>query len=131
MSKIRSWPFGGVSLAVIAIALLAAPARIEGPVLVPISPGHALAVLDSVALGPLLVGAGWLYWRVWKRRNRLCEVLRRSPGWSTLGAFAAGAGLGLLLASDLSQFFWWWAIGAALFGAMTIAALVVATVSKE
>ncbi len=121
-----SWPFGAVGLVAIAIALLAAPAQVEGPVLVPISPGHALAVLDSVALVPLLVGAGWLYWGLWKRRTRLCKALRRSPGWSTLGTFVAGAGLGLLLASVLSQFFWWWAVGAALFAAMTIAALVVA-----
>ena len=128
LGKMRSsWPFGAMSLIVIAIALLAAPARLEGPVLVPISPGHALAVLDSIALGPLLVGAGWLYWGLWKRRNRLYEALRRSPVHGSLAVFVAGAGIGLLLASVLSQFFWWWAVGAALFSAMTIAALVAAT----
>ena len=56
LGKVRSWPFGAGSLVVIAIALLAAAVRVEGPVLVPINPGHALAVLDSVALIPLLMG---------------------------------------------------------------------------
>ncbi len=89
----RSWPFGAVGLVVIAIALLAAPARIEGPVLVPISPGHALAVLDSVALIPLLAGLAWLYRRVWVRRYRLYDAMRESPGKGGLGIFAAGLGL--------------------------------------
>ncbi len=61
LGKVRSWPFGALGLVVIAIALLAAPAQVEGPVLVPISPGHALAVLDFVALIPLLVGLAWQY----------------------------------------------------------------------
>jgi hypothetical protein len=65
LSKIRSsWLLGGVGLVAIAIALLAAPAQLEGPVLVPISPGHALSVLDSVALIPLLTGLARLYWGI-------------------------------------------------------------------
>ena len=128
MRKTRSssWPFGGMGLVAIAIALLAAPAQIEGPVLVPISPGHALAVLDTIALGPLLLGTGWLYWGLWKRRTRLYETIRRSPVWSSLAVFVAGAGLGLLFSSVL-PFFWWWAVGAVLFTAMAVAALVAAT----
>ena len=111
----------------VAIALLAAPARVEGPVLVPISPGHALAVLDSIALIPLLTGLTWLYWGVWARRYRLYESIHVSPLKGSLGMFAAGLGVGLLLASAFSTFWWWWAIGATLFLAMTIAALVAAT----
>ncbi len=127
MIKIRSfWPFGGVGLVVVAIALLAAPEQIEGPVLVPISPGHALSVLDSVALIPLLTGLVWLYWGVWLRRYRLYGVVRASPGKGSLGVFATGLGVGLLVASAFSTFWWWWAIGATLFLAMTIAAVVVA-----
>jgi hypothetical protein len=126
MSKMRSWPLGGVGLLAIAIALLAAPAQVEGPVLVPISPGHALSVLDSVALVPLLAGLGWLYWGVWVRRYRLYDAVRASPAKGGLGAFAAGLGIGLLLASAFSTFWWWWAIGATLFLAMTIAAVVAA-----
>jgi hypothetical protein len=38
----------------------------------------------------------------------------------------AGLGLGLLLASAFSAFFWWWAIGAILFGAMLIVATIMA-----
>ena len=127
MSKIRSsWPFGGVGLVAIAIALLAAPARVEGPVLLPISPGHALSALDSLAVVALLMGTGWLQAGLWKRCERLYETIRVSPVLSCLGVFVAGAGLGLLLASVFS-WFWWWAVGATLFGAMMIAALVAVT----
>ena len=127
MRKATSWPFGGVGLVAIAIALLAAPARVEGPVLIPISPGHALSVLDSVALLPLLTGLAWMYWGMWLRRYRLYETMRASPGKGTLGVFAAGLGVGLLVASAFSTFWWWWAIGATLFLAMTISAVVVAS----
>jgi hypothetical protein len=41
------------------------------------------------------------------------------------GAFVAGLGLGLLVASVFA-FFWWWAIGAALLSATLLAAAVVA-----
>ena len=126
MSKIRSsWPFGGVGLVAVAMALLAAPARVEGPVLLPISPGHALSALDSFALVPLLIGTGWLQAGLCRRRERLYETIRLSPARGSLGVFVAGAGLGLLLAS-VFPWFWWWAVGATLFGAMMIAALVTA-----
>ena len=127
LGKVRSWPFRALGLVVIAIALLAAPAQVEGPVLVPISPGHALAVLDSVALIPLLAGLAWLYWGVWGRRYRMYDAMRASPGKGSLGIFVAGLGVGLLLASAFSTFWWWWAVGATLFLAMTIAAVVAAT----
>ena len=58
--KAVSWPFGGVGLVAIAIALLAAPEQFEGSLLVPISPGHTLSVLDSVALILLHIGLVWL-----------------------------------------------------------------------
>ena len=126
MGKIPySWPFGGLGLVAIAVALLAAPARVEGPVLLPVSPGHALSVLDSFAVVPLLIGTGWLQAGLWKRRERLYETILVSPARGGLGVFVAGAGLGLLLAS-VFPWFWWWAVGATLFGAMLIAASVAA-----
>jgi hypothetical protein len=41
------------------------------------------------------------------------------------GLFFAGLGIGFLLASAFSSLFWWWAFGATLFAAMTLALLVV------
>ncbi len=111
---------------VLAILLLAMPARIEGPVLVPIGPGHALSVLDSIALVPLLVGAALLYGGVWRRRERLQEFVRLRPLIGGGLAFFAGLGLGLLLASAFSAFFWWWAVGAALFAVTSLAAAIIA-----
>jgi hypothetical protein len=118
-------PFGGLSLVALAVMLLAMPASLEGPELVPISPGHALSVLDSIALAPLLLGTALLYGGLWRRRGRLWEFVRLRPVVGGAKLFFAGLGLGLLLASAFSSFFWRWAFGAALFAAMTLAVLIV------
>ena len=126
MKKVLSWPVGSLSLVGLAILLFAAPMRFEGSVLVPISPGHALSVLDSIALIPLLTGMFWLYGGLLQRRKRLYESIRFSPGIGILAVFLAGLGLGLLLASAFSTFWWWWALGAILFGTVTITAAIAA-----
>jgi hypothetical protein len=101
------------------------PAGLEGPVLVPISPGHGLSLVDVVALVPLLAGTGLLVGGLWQRRQQLEAALTRRPWVVWAGAFVAGLGLGLLVAS-VFVFFWWWAIGAALLTATLLAAAVVA-----
>jgi hypothetical protein len=82
------WLQGCAILFVLAFVLFAVPARLEGPVLVPISPGHGLALIDVVALMPLLgglalslavcgsVGSGWM--------RRLPDG-RGRPGWGPSG----------------------------------------------
>ena len=117
------WPGAALTTVAIGIALLAAPAGIEGPILLPISPGHALSVLDSVALIPLLVGTGSLYAGLWRRRAGLRRLAHDAPGPAGAAVFAGGFGLGLLIASAFSAFFWWWAVGAVLFGALLLAAV--------
>ncbi len=114
--KILSWPLCAWSIIVLAIVLFAAPAQYEGPVLLPISSGYALSVLDSLALIPLLIGSVWLVGGLWQRRKRLFDTIRLSPSMSSVFVFIAGLGLGLLFASAFSSFFWWWAFGATLFG---------------
>jgi len=126
VKKILKWPVGSLSLVGLAILLFAAPMRFEGSVLVPISPGHALSVLDSIALIPLLTGMFWLYGGLLQRRKQLYESNRFSPGVGILTVFLAGLGLGLLLASAFSTFWWWWALGAMLFGTVTITAVIAA-----
>ena len=116
-------PLAGVALG---IALLSAPDRIEGPVLLPISPGHALSVLDAIALIPLAAGCLGLYAGLWRRRSRLSRVAVVAPGLTGIGVFAGGFGPGLLIASAFSAFFWWWAVGALLSGAALLAAVVAA-----
>ena len=123
MKRKVSWLLTGLALVVVGLAILAAPSRWEGPVLIPISPGHGLSLLDMFGVAPILVGTGWLYFGLWQRRQRLYESIQRSPQMGGLGVLVAGTGLGLLLASSFSAFFWWWAVGAFLFGAMLIVAL--------
>jgi hypothetical protein len=118
-------------LVIVAVFLLAAPAQLEGPVLFPISPGHALSVLDCIALAPLLAGMTWLYAGLWRRRKHQLEATQSSPGRSILVVFIGGFGLGLLIASAFSSFFWWWAIGAVLFAAMLIVAIMVGVRQSE
>ena len=120
------WPRAALVTVAAGIAVLAAPARIEGPILVPISPGHALSVLDAVALIPLLAGTLSLYVGLWRRRVRLYRFALEAPGVAAAAVFIGGLGLGLLLASAFSAFFWWWAVGALLFGAVLLAAVVAA-----
>jgi hypothetical protein len=77
-------------------------------------------------VAPILIGMGWLYYGLWRRRQRIFDSIQRSPRLGGSSVFAAGLGLGLLLASSFSAFFWWYAIGAFLFSAMLILALKVA-----
>ena len=125
--NIAPWPFTGIGLIVLAIVLFAAPGRFEGRVVVPISPGHGLSVLDAVALVPLLIGQALVFSGLWARRTRLSRAIQTSPGLGSLGVFTAGVGLGLMIASVISLFFWWWAVGAVLLAVMMIVTTVVAT----
>ncbi|MGH8899066.1 MAG: hypothetical protein ACRDZ4_19085 [Egibacteraceae bacterium] len=90
--------------------VFALPHRLEGPVLMRISPGHGLATNDLIALGPLLTGSALLV--RWRARGALCSAAIRRSGVAT--ALAAGMGLGLLIASVFSTFSWWWAVGVVL-----------------
>jgi hypothetical protein len=111
----------------IGLVMLAAPSAIEGPVILPISPGHALSVLDAVAVLPLLAGSFSLYRGLWQRRGSLRAVALSMPGRAGALVLAGGFGLGLLIAAAFSAFFWWWAVGAVLFGAALLAAVVEAS----
>jgi len=122
-ARLLTWPFGALLLVALALIIFAAPATIEGPMLLFISPGHALSVLDSIALVPLLAGTAWLHFGFWKRRKQIYETLRASPAKSSIVLFIAGLGLGLLIASAFSAFFWWWAIGAILFAGCVVIAV--------
>jgi hypothetical protein len=119
------WLLGCGILFAVALLLFVVPAALEGPVLVPISPGHGLSLVDSVALVPLLAGTALLAGGLWRRRQALDAALTRRPWLARAGAAAAGLGLGLLVASVFT-FFWWWAIGAALLSATLLSAAVVA-----
>ena len=115
----------------VALGLFMVPGRLEGPVLVAISPGHGLSLLDVLALVPLLGGVTLLFFGLWQRRERLDAALGRRVWWARLGTFGAGLGLGLLLASVFT-FFWWWAIGAGLLTTiMLTAALLVAAPERS
>lgn len=121
------WPAAPLGAVIVGVGLLAAPARFEGPVLLPVSPGHAISVLDAIGLVPLLAGTFSLYAGLWRRRARLATFAMEAPGVAGLAVLTCGFGLGLLIASAFSSFFWWWAVGAILFGAALIGAVLMAS----
>ncbi len=114
------WLWWALGLLGSSFAIFALPASLEGPELVSISPGHAIAVLDAVAIAPLLAASALLLGGVWAARASLRESVGSHPGPSLGLAFVGGLGLGLLLASVYSGFFGWWAIGAGLLTAVVI-----------
>jgi hypothetical protein len=120
------WPLLPLVLITLGLALLAAPSSVEGPVLLPISPGHAISRLDAVALVPLMAGMLGLYAGLWRRRVRVYQHAAQSPGSFALAVFVGGFGLGLLIASAFSTFFWWWAVGALLFAIVLFGAVLLA-----
>jgi hypothetical protein len=119
------WLLGSGTLFALALLLFGVPATLEGPLLIPISPGHGLSLADVVALAPLLAGTALLAGGLWRRRQALDATLTRRPWLARAGFLVAGLGLGLLVAAVFA-FFWWWAIGAALLSATLLTAAVVA-----
>ena len=117
-----------LSLLVLALVLFALPARFEGPVIIPISPGHGLSLVDLAAVVPLLVAQAMVATALVQSRDQLQSTIRRTPWAATAVVFTGGAGLGLLLAS-VFPFFWWWAIGAALL-TVTLAVAVLASAGR-
>ena len=107
-----TWFGTGVALIALGLLGLALPDSLEGRDLLPISPGHGISVLDAFALLPLVSGVTLLQLGIWRRREKLAPHFVQRPLAAAGFCFAAGLGLGLLLASALSSFFWWWAVGA-------------------
>ena len=124
------WPAGPAVGIAAGIAVLALPAEVEGPALLPISPGHAVSLVDAMGVLPLVAGSMWLHGGLWRRRERLAQWARQRTGAAAGLTFAAGLGLGLLLASAFSALYWWWAVGAALFVIANVAAVVVAVLGR-
>jgi hypothetical protein len=110
----------GVALVLLGVGLLAVPGGSEGPVLVPISEGHGLSAVDAVGAGLLAVGGTWLEVLVIRRLPRLGLSPRVLFG---LG-LVAGVGVGLVVASAFSGFFWWWAVGGAVLGLVVLGLVV-------
>ncbi|GIG60138.1 hypothetical protein Lfu02_45100 [Longispora fulva] len=100
-------------------AVLAMPAGFEGPALVQLGARHAVSLVDLVGAVPLALGGTWLEILIVLRLPRL----RLGPRTLLGLGFAAGLGLGLVLAS-VYQGYWWWAIGAGAF-AVVLAGLTV------
>jgi hypothetical protein len=114
-----------VVLIVVGVGVLAVPAAGEGRVLVPISEGHGLSAIDAVGASLLALAGTWLEVLVIRRLPHLALPPRAVFGLGLL----AGIGIGLVIASVFSGFFWWWFVGAAALGVAALV-LVALTVSR-
>jgi len=99
-------------LMIVGVLVLFIPTAGEGRVLLPISEGHGLSAVDAVGATLLALGGTWLEVLVVRRLPYLALPPRALFGLGLL----AGLGVGLLIASVFSGFFWWWAVGAAALG---------------
>ncbi|MFF4874761.1 MULTISPECIES: hypothetical protein [unclassified Micromonospora] len=99
-------------LIVAGVLILFVPASNEGRVLVPLSEGHGLSAVDVVGAALLAFGGTWLEVLVVRRLPHLALPPRALFALGLL----AGLGIGLLIASAFSGFFWWWAVGATALG---------------
>ena len=113
--KAIEWPRGPVFLLSLSILLFAIPMQWEGPFLFNIGEGHGLSLLDTLALVPLLISAGWIQKGLWGRRIYLFNKITMYPGSASLLIFFIGLGLGLLIASAFNNFYYWWAVGGLTF----------------
>lgn len=108
------------------IALVAATAGIgivalpdSGPRLFSLSAAHGPSRVD--ALGVMLLVIGWLVLLASAPSAGGAQWVRSHRG--SIG-FAVGCGAGLLVASILSGFAWWWLVGAVLLACVQVAAAV-------
>ncbi|MBQ1032118.1 hypothetical protein KBX26_19165 [Micromonospora sp. C97] len=108
----RRQVFTAALLIVVGVLVLFVPAGDEGSVLVPISEGHGLSAVDGVGAALLAAGGTWLEVLVVRRLPHLALPPRVLFALGLL----AGLGVGLLVASVFSGFFWWWAVGATMLG---------------
>ena len=87
-----------------------------------LSEEHGPSAVDALGAGISILG--WLVAgrELWARRRSIVE--RTAGATLVAGAFATGVGAGLLVASVLGDFAWWWAIGAAVLAGVQVAAFV-------
>ncbi len=117
-----------IAVPVTALVLFAVPSRWEGPVLIQVSPGHGLSLVDLAAMIPLIAALTMLGVVLVRGRNRVSTVIGRAPWAAAAVLVAGGLGLGLLFAS-VFPFFWWWAIGATL-ASLALVLAVLASVGR-
>jgi hypothetical protein len=131
MQSFFRWPRSPVYILILAIILILIPDRWEGPVLYQIDNEHNLSLVDLVAMVPLLASVTWIQRGVWKRRIYLFNKVTIYPGAAVLIVFFMGIGLGMLMASGLLSFRYWWAVGGILVLTTLIKVVLVSGHSQE
>jgi hypothetical protein len=113
----------GLAAASAGVGIVALPD--SGPRLFSLSVEHGPSLVDTP--GIVLVVAGWLALLASAPRAEALQWLREHRGCV---GFAAGGGTGLLVASVVSGFGWWWLVGAALLAGVQVAAFAGARLSR-
>ncbi len=116
-ARLAIWVF----LSLIGAAVVALPDANDR--LFSFSEAHGPSPLDALGIACLLAGWAAVAPRLWSERARL-----RSTRLFETGLFALGVGVGLVVASALEDFGWWWAVGAVV--AVAVQAVAVAALLR-
>ena len=103
----------------IGIVILALPD--SEPRLVWLSDAHGPTAVDAVSIALLLLGWAALLRGLWQRRSLVRERAGSRTGQAA--ACGLGGGTGLIVASAMGDFPYWWLVGAILLLAIQIAAV--------
>jgi hypothetical protein len=120
------WLFTCTALLAAALVVFMVPSRLEGSVLLTITPNHGLSRLDLVGFVPLSAGMALLLRGVWRRRGNLAAAFASRPAVAAGAPFVAVLGLGLMLIAVVVRVFWLWAVGVALLTGDVVAVAAVA-----
>jgi hypothetical protein len=74
-----------------------------------ISKTHGPSILDAIGMVLILIPYSWLIIETWKRKQKILKY--RHSGVFRLGLFLTGLGYGMIIASVLQDYQYWWIIG--------------------
>jgi hypothetical protein len=74
-----------------------------------ISKTHGPSILDAIGMVLILIPYCWLIIETWKRKPRILKY--QHSGVFRLGLFLTGLGYGMIIASVLGDYEYWWIIG--------------------
>jgi hypothetical protein len=103
--KVGLWLLGVAGLMIVGIAIVLGPKWPESTIHIRLIEGHAITTQDVVGLVPIVTGAIWFGFGLWRYREHIKRRIRESPERAVGLALVIGLGLGLVLGTGLGAVF--------------------------